>query len=425
LEQSSDCKITLLEPAPLGGKVSTLDENGCLMELGPDCFFALKPGAMELIRSLGLEDEIIEPKASGFSILVDGELHEVPYKLINFTGLDWDVLDQAPFLSPNGKSVAKMEPTQPKGGDEDESIASFFRRRFGEDFSRKVVEPLMAGTHGGQADSLSIKALYPTYVDLERKQGSLNKAAQRDVEPGPSGDGPVKPAYSKTSATFLSLKQGMGFLSERLVESLKRTTIQEESALEIKANGVQTEDGFIEADFVICSAPAFAAANLLSDSAPDVATELAKLEFGDSKTITFCFKRADFGTPLKGTGFLVPQGEDEVISGCTFASEKWAGRASQDVVVLRVFLRGDETQALSRIRELLNINGEPVLCRSSSWERGLPQYKVGHLDWLANLEDRLNAHPWLLLAGASYKGVGVPDCIRQGRDAAAKVVERL
>jgi oxygen-dependent protoporphyrinogen oxidase len=189
LEQSSDCEITLLEPGQLGGKVGTLHENGFLMELGPDCFFARKPEAMELIRSLGIENEVIEPKASGFSILVDDELHEVPHSLINFTDLDWAALDAATFLSPNGKERAKAEPLRPKGRAEDESIARFFRRRFGEEFSRKVVEPLMAGTHGGRADALSVKALYPTYVELERNQGSL--AVERKEERGKRKDGAV------------------------------------------------------------------------------------------------------------------------------------------------------------------------------------------------------------------------------------------
>ena len=436
LERSSDCEITLLEPGPPGGKVSTVHENGCLMELGPDCFFARKPEAMALIRSLGIEDEVIEPKASGFSIMVDGELHEVPHSVINFTCVDWAALDAATFLSPNGKGRAEVEPLQPAGGGKDESIGSFFRRRFGEEFSRKVVEPLMAGTHGGRADSLSVQALYPTYVELERKQGSLNLERKDDRGKRKDGPGPeaaasrieesaVKPAHSKAQATFLSLKQGMGLLPKRLIGSLNRTAIQFATATRVSARGVETEAGFVEADVVLSTVPAFAAAKLLTDCAPNLAAELTHLEFVGSRIITFCFNRSDIGRELKGTGFLVPQGEDEIISGCTYASEKWEGRASADKVLLRVFLRGDEAQALPGIQKLLNIKGEPLFCKASYWDQALPQYKVGHLDWLMSLETHLSAHPWLVLAGASYKGVGVPDCIRQGHETAAKITERL
>jgi len=398
LERLTDAAIDLYEGSSrLGGKVWTDRRCGYLVEEGPDCFFARKPGAIELVRELGLESELIEPAQRQFSMLVNGRLHRVPSGLVTLNQVQPEAVAKAWFLSVEAKSRVLAEAEQPAGTGEDESIRSFFTRRFGAEFSRLVAEPLLAGTHGGDADRLSMRALYPTYLDAEQRYGSLS------TSPAPTGSGP----------TFLSFRGGMRTLVDGLAEGLQRTVVH--------LNAPIDSLGAFTSDRIALTIPAAEAAKLVP--------AVGSIPHRSSAIVSVAFARDQVAHSLDGTGFLVPEGELGPISGATWSSRKWDGRAPDDAVLLRFFLRDTQTTAetaLGSVRDLLGITGEPVWSECRRWTEALPQYTVGHLDRLATIEAELaETLPNVTLAGTSYRGVGVPDCLRQAREAATLIANSL
>jgi len=401
LERMTDASVDIYEGAPrLGGKVWTERRCGYLVEEGPDCFFARKPGALELVRELGLEGELIEPERRQFSMLIDGRLHRVPSGLVSLNQVQPDAVTKAWFLSVEAKTRVLAEPEQPVGTSSDESIRSFFSRRFGSEFSRLVAEPLLAGTHGGDADRLSMRALYPGYLEAEQRFGCLSGSAPAALA-GPS---------------FLSFRGGMRALVERITESLTRTCVHLGCSV-----GSLDE---LSADRVVVTVPGPAAASLLPASVP-----VGEIPHRSSAILTLAFSRSCVANALDGTGFLVPEGESGPVSGATWSSRKWAGRAPEDCVLLRLFLRDvsvSELSVLEWLRPLLGISGAPLWSDLRLWRSALPQYTLGHLDRVASVESALRSClPHVTVAGTSYRGVGVPDCLRQGREAATLVADSL
>jgi protoporphyrinogen/coproporphyrinogen III oxidase len=406
LERTSDAEITLFEASDrLGGKLQTVCVDRLTIEEGPDCFFARKEGAYELALELGLDDQLIGPAARDFSMLIDGRLHRIPSGLLSFTSPDPEAVAKAEFLSELGKKQVLAEREAPKGNGEDESIASFFRRRFGEEFSMLVAEPLLAGTHAGDPEALSLRALYPAYYELERKRGSLYALPSPTEHQRPN---------------FVSLKGGMHTLVQALRSKLTKTKV-------VVNEELRSLEG---ADAYVLAMPAPAAAQILDEKCPDASERLRRIEHASSTIVTLAFKRTDVGA-MTGTGFLVPQLEGAAITGCTWTSLKWPSRAPSGTALIRVFMgysagQSDEdaiTQAVAAIKPLAELRGDPKLARVRRWIDALPQYHVGHLELLMDIDRAVP--PGIHLTGTSYRGVGIPDCVRQAKETAARVVDQL
>ncbi len=415
LERLTDASIELFETSGrLGGKVQTCRIGKLLVEEGPDAFFTRKPGVMELVAELGLESELVEPLQNEFFMLVGGRLHPVPRALAGFS-VTPETLEKAQFLSQKGKERALSEPTQPPGTHDDESIHSFFTRRFGEEFSRLVAEPLLAGTHGGGANNLSMPALYPGYLRMEREHGSISAGLPHAPDGGSS-----KPA-------FLSFRNGMGTLVTALARALMRTRIHRTSHLRSwsEAGG----------DVTLLCVPANEAARLLEGGR--VSELLGEFEHRSSAIVTLAYRSEHISRPLDGTGFLVPEGEHPTVTGMTWSSRKWAGRAPDGTTLVRVFLGGDREKlvqstdeelielATQAITPILMIDGEPVFEQVPRWIDGLPQYTMGHLDRLAVAKTAMSEFPNVHWVGTSYGGVGIPDCLRQAKELAERISGEL
>ncbi|AIE84310.1 protoporphyrinogen oxidase [Fimbriimonas ginsengisoli] len=428
LERLTDAQIDLFEASDrLGGKLGTERLGDLIVEGGPDCFFAAKPGVFEFIQELGLEDQLIAPKQKEFAMLVGGKLHRVPAGLVRLAGPDPQAVEAATFLTERGKAewhgrLARGYQGRP-APDEDESIRSFFTKRFGDEFTRLVAEPLLAGTHGGDAERLSMRALYPAYYQS-----------------------PIAPPLERP--TFLSFRSGMQSLVDALVNGLQRTQVHLNTgisaidrpfrarmdtaaacqgfALRYRRSPIQGGTEAVEEfDCLLLAIPANHAASLAPG---DLAQKLRQIPHRSSAIVTLAYRREEVGHPLDGTGFLVPPSEPGTISGATWSSEKWDGRAPGDQVLLRVFLREGHhsvEEAREAIEPLLSIQGEPLYSSIKTWPEALPQYEVGHLDRLAEIDALLAQYPRLFLAGTSFRGVGVPDCLRQGREIAKKIAETL
>jgi oxygen-dependent protoporphyrinogen oxidase len=429
LGKSGRHEVTLLEATnSLGGKIGTDRAGELLIERGPDSIFTVKPAALQLICELGLEDELIEPQGGEFSILVDGKLHQVPRALATMMRTASGVLEKVGFLSAAAKERVLGERDVPKGSGRDESIASFFRRRFGKRFSTLVAEPLLAGIHAGDPEKLSMMALYPAYLGLEQRQGSLTGSSQ--TTPVASG----KPA-------FQTLRNGMGTLVDSLDSSLENVHVRLDANVDaVRRNGaglvVEAQEP-IEADHVILAVPAWAAARMLSASAPESAAALRRIRFVSTAVVTLAYPRTAFPENLPGNGFLVPYHEPCDITGCTWTSQKWQGRSPEDVALLRVFMgqdggfnveeHSDEdlvARAKTSLSRLMRTTLPPTFERLDRWTKAMPQYDVGHLDLLAEAERGLKGMP-ITFAGSSYRGNGIPDCVRQGREAAEALLKNL
>ena len=431
LEQQTDHEITLFDASEtLGGKLQTSAMGDFTVEAGPDSIFLGKPGSIEIIRQLGLEDEMIEPQAGGYSLLADGNLHPVPHGIASFGNISMESIAKADFLSGEGKRLALAEPNVPAGDGADESIRSFFSRRFGPEFSERVAEPIMAGTHAGDPSLLSMRALYPHYLDMEVKNGNLT-ARPPSATPSGAPKGPM----------FVSFKTGMRRLTDALGEALTRTDMRLGDPVQsIKPAGskldVAAQSGESRFDHVLVTIPANYAKGLFTFS-PGAAASLGEIPFASSVIVSVGLREGALEKKLCGTGFLTTFSPQGLLTGCTWTSNKWSHRAPQGSLLIRFFFGGagkpDLTtksdaeltaMALEAAKELLGLREAPVHIQVSRWQAALPQYNMGHRDRVGEIESALDSFG-ITLAGSSYRGAGIPDCMRQGAEAAKKIQEVL
>ncbi|HVT13224.1 MAG TPA: protoporphyrinogen oxidase [Fimbriimonadaceae bacterium] len=430
LQKSPNIEVTLIEGSRrLGGKIGTERIGGFLIEQGPDSVFTAKPAAVELATELGMEDQFIEPQQHDFSILVNGRLFHVPRSLASLMPGAASALEKAEFFGASARKRILKEKDAPKGDGRDESIASFFRRRFGRKFSSLLAEPLLAGIHGGDPEKLSMKALYPTYLGLEQKKGSLT---------GPSEQMPASPQGRK--AGFLSLRDGMASLVTTLRERLDGVRViqgaeanrieKTESGCRVYADGQRP----IEADAIVLAVPAPVASCLLRDASPTARAKLLEIRHTSTAVVTFAYSASSFSKELHGNGFLVPYTEDCDMTGCTWSSNKWEGRAPAGQILIRCFMGRDGglnvddvddaqlvEKAASALRKILHAREAPTFTQVKRWSKAMPQKVVGHTELLAEIESALEGLP-VYLVGASYRSSGIPDCVRDGRDVAERII---
>jgi oxygen-dependent protoporphyrinogen oxidase len=337
-------------------------------------------------------------------------------------------------LSVRGRLRAALElVVPPRRNGRDESIAQFARRRFGSEAYEWLIEPLLGGIFAGDGEALSLAATFPQLADMERSQGavlrSLWRAGRRDG--GGGGEGPVG---------FVTLERGLGEIVAALDGKLA-DRIRTGAAV----TGLRLVDGAwrvelasraaVTASAVILAVPAFAAARLLTGTDAALAAELSAIPFVDVATVSAAFPRGVAARPLAGYGYVSPRAEGGTVVACTWTSNKFPARAPQDAVLLRFFLgragggdvmgtddEGLKAQVRAELAAMFGITHEPGLWRIHRWPRGMPQYVVGHRARLARIDEGLARLPGLALAGASYQGVGIPDCIASGWRAADTVL---
>jgi oxygen-dependent protoporphyrinogen oxidase len=398
-------RVTVVEREPrLGGVIRTERVGEFLVEGGPDSFLATKPWARELCEELGLGDRLIPSRARRVYVLSRGALHPLPEGLfLVVPSKAWPFL-RSPLLSWWGKLRMALDLVLPRGPEvEDESLASFVRRRLGREALEKLAEPLMAGIYVASAEELSLRATFPRFAEMEREHRSLIRALRRAP---PSGN--VSP--------FLSLRGGVGELVDRLVarmEGVRFVTGREVTALEPSWRVRLAGGGEIEADAAVLAVPAYEATRLWP-GVPEVkyvSTAVVSLGYAS-------------GELPEGSGFVVPRGEGRRILACTWSSRKFEGRAPEGRLLVRCFVKGEgegvEEAAREEMREILGLREEPVFARSWLWTRRNPVYEVGHEQRVREFEARLPRG--LYVAGSGFHGVGIPDCVRDGRATARRIL---
>ena len=423
---SKDADITVLESSDrIGGNIRTELAGGFVIDAGPDSWVTTKPEASALAKELGLEDEIIETLEENRRVYValGRQLHSLPEGLVLGVPTRIAPLVSTPLFGWDAKLRMAMEPLVPKkdwrDGD-DESIAAFFTRRFGEELTDRLAAPLLGGIFAGDASELSIRAAFPQLVEMERQHGSLVRAMQR------------APSRGKGGSIFASLHGGMHRLVERLEESLQNTHIRTSAPVRtLQRHGARWGVGGETFDQVVLTAPAFALSDVVRALDGELADRFAELRYASTATVLLGFLRADVVHPLDATGFLVPRSLGRPLLACTFASSKWPHRAPPGHALLRAFFderaldrSDDDLAALARdeLVRFLGPLGEPRLTRVFRHSRASPQPMLGHIERMQKIRSRLERNAGLHLAGNGYDGSGIPDCIKQADRAARAVV---
>jgi protoporphyrinogen/coproporphyrinogen III oxidase len=442
--------FTLIEgQARLGGKILTDTRNGFVIEGGPDSFISQKPWAMDLCLRLGLKDRLTgtNPNQTATYVLRNGRLVNLPEGLMLLVPTRFGPLLSTPLFTSLGKFRMGMDWIIPrKRSREDESLAAFVRRRLGQEAVDRLAEPLLAGIYAGDAEQMSLAATFPQFMELEQRHGSLIRgmlARKREIR-GRASSGPAPPPVPTTM--FMTLKGGLGELVTTLVSKLDPDALQTGTEAErlhwksgLSTYHVRLKDGRpLTADAVIIASPAYAAADLLAETDATLVRALHGIPYVSTATVSLAYRKESFRHPLNGFGFVVPRREGRMIMACTWTSTKFPHRAPDDRVLLRCFVGGAGNEAVAGLpekdlvghvrddlRAIMKVTEEPEFSRVYRWERANPQYPVGHLDRLAEIDDRLTRLPGLFLAGAAYRGVGIPDCIRQGSEAAERAFNYL
>lgn len=450
-EAGLTCDVQLLEKSGrLGGKIETLHRDGFVIEKGPDSFLARKLPIVDLSRELGLEDELTgtnpNPKMKKTYILHQGKLHRMPQGLVLGIPTEWSPFLKTGLISPAGKARAALDLLLPKRTDSsDESLGHFLERRLGREVLENIAEPLLAGIYAGDTFKLSLSATFPQFRAVEQKKRSLILGMIASRKEGQALPG--LPVAAKNSM-FLTYKNGLSTLVERLTEQLADHVVMGHGVqsiwrkpdggkgylLELDGNG-----GMMEADSVVLTTPAPATGRLLAELELSEAEHLTSLKYVSVANVIMAFNAKDITRPLDGTGFVIPRKEGTTITACTWTSSKWLHSAPEGKILLRCYVgragaeewvNWSDAELLSKVmadlRRLHGIEAEPLFSEITRLPHSMPQYPVGHLDALSRLRERMAIElPGVYVAGAAFEGVGLPDCIRQGRDVAKQVVDQL
>jgi oxygen-dependent protoporphyrinogen oxidase len=422
-----------------GGVITTERSDGYVIEGGPDSFLSEKPAALQLCHRLGIAGDLVGTReefrrtyiARGTRLapLPDGFLLMAPTRL-------WPLLT-TPLFSWPGKLRMALDLVLPRRTPPtDESLADFVTRRLGREALERVAQPLVAGIYTADPNRLSLAATMPRFLEMERTERSIILAMWRQRRRALQS--PADGSGARWSL-FLSFTDGLQRLTDRLAAALPEGIVRLGVTVSpLGENGAGWRVGEDRYDAVIVAVPAPAAAALLRDRDPLLAGELAAIEYASSAVVTLAFRREDIPHPLDGFGFVVPHTEGRALLAGTFSSLKYPGRCPEELVLIRAFVGGalqptllelDDTTLIGRVREelgvLLGIEASPELVRIARWPRSMPQYHLGHRERVARIRTRAAALPRLELAGNAYDGIGIPDCIRSGEQAAEHVLARM
>lgn len=437
--------LTLIEAgARLGGKVLTDRINGFVIEAGPDSFFTQKPWALDLCKELGLSERLVKAnqETKGTFILNKGKLSKLPEGTETGTPANIRPFISTDLISPLGKLRALMDFIVPRRKEkEDESVADFFNRRFGKEFLEKIAEPLFAGIYAGDVNYLSMKAVLPRFAELESAHGSLIRSISRARKKMKQSSQPgAVPA-------FFTLKDGLAELIDTLISHLDNTTILLNKSvtrllprdLENKSRlGLVLDDGKEMRPYaIVLTTPAYVTEKLVRYIDEETAKLLAMIPYVSTATVSLAFRENELGTKLEGHGFLVPRNASEIVTGCTWSSSKWPGHSPSGTILVRCFcgwaghedfFQLDDVALVKKVREFLSriahISGTPMLVKVYRMKQALPQYNVGHLGCILELEEKLR-NDGLFVTGAAYHGVGLPDCVHDAELTAQKIVKEL
>lgn len=430
-------RFTLIESSQrLGGKIHTHKKDGYVIEEGPDSFLERKRHTTDLAKELGLADELVNNEVGQAFIYHQQELHPVPAGSIMGVPTEMEPFLNTPLLSTKGKARGLEDLILPSGSRlDDQSVGHFFRSRFGDEMVDRIIEPLVSGVYGNPIDSLSLEATYPQYQNLLLQYGSLIRGLKEINHPS-----------TRSKGLFQTLRSGLGSFVEKIEQSLPVEAILKNNELK---RLIKRESGgyrlllkngrMLHADVVILTTPypqtqkalqPYLQVDPLNQGSP---TSIATVAIG--------FSQQAVNIHHQGTGFIVPRNEDLQISACTWVHKKWPHMTPEGKVLLRSFVgradgddivnRSDEEILQIVLQDLkqihgIQITGDPELVHIHRWKKARPAYEVGHKKWVDRLYQQLHLRlPNVYLAGSYYRGIGLPDCVEQGKQAVEQTIDSL
>jgi oxygen-dependent protoporphyrinogen oxidase len=440
----------------LGGSIASQTVNGSVLECGPDSFLTEKAAAAELCRELGLGQDLLPSNdaARKTFIVVKNRLVALPDGLMFLVPTKLVPTAMSPLFSLGTKIRMGMELLHPpRPSLEDESVAAMVERHFGKEAVDRLADPLLSGIYGGDACQLSARTVLPKLVEMEAEYGSLTRgmlAAHKKMKAvmamraAAASDSTPDSRPPAPRGTFTTLRGGMQQMVDAVSAKLDPRSVllnTAVSALERTEDGWRVSfDGKREFyDAVILASPAWAAGSLLSTVDAELGQDLQAIPYSSSITVNLVFDESQLGELPEGFGFLVPASSGHAMLACTFTHRKFIGRTAPGKAVLRTFLGGMNQEALMEEpdniliatvrRELSEILGpriigphiEPEYVQVNRWRRSMAQYAVGHQARMKRINEHVAALPGLAIAGNAYDGIGIPDCIRLGRQAAKRL----
>lgn len=459
----------LEESSRVGGKILTesveTDAGPFVVEGGPDSFLALqKPWGLDLAKELGLSGDLIGTNdetrqvyilSRGRSLrLPDGVSLLVPTKLTPFL--------RSPLISPMGKLRMGLDLVIPRrAGEEDEALADFVTRRLGREALDKIAEPLLSGIYSTDVGRQSLLATFPRFREMEQNHGGLIRAMLTEKRKARSRSSRRNSIGREVHAgrtnalpksAFVSFRRGTDQIIEGLVRGSAfrvRTDCravrldhgergQWSVQVEVKKGSAPPET--VQADAVVLAVPSFVAADLIEPVSCQAAHALRSIRYVGTGTISLAYREdASWSFALehlRGFGILVPASEKRPVNAITWSSVKFSNRAPQGHSLLRVFFGGSRSPAsmelddeelldvaTRQVQDIMGIRGQPLFHRIYRWKEATPQYDVGHLQVVQNAEDSLPPRVWV--TGSPYRGIGIPDCARQARETASRVLDEL
>jgi oxygen-dependent protoporphyrinogen oxidase len=407
-------EAVVFDPTP-GGLIGTVRTEGCILEAGPESWLASKPWAEQLIRELGMGDQLTASNDARRRtyILRDGRFVALPEGLQLVVPTRLIPLLRTSLFTWGTKARMGTEVFRNPKALPDRSVSEFVADHFGREAVDYLAEPLLAGVYGGSPDYLSAVSVLPKFVEHEQRFGSVVIGALREK------------AKATGQPVFKSLRNGMGSLIDALREIVTVVPASVESIQ--PAWRLFAANEWHDFDQIVLCCGANRAASLMAPIDARAAELLGSIPHSGSAIWTFGYKTEDVPRPLDAFGFLVPKGERNTIMACTWVATKWEGRVPEGKAVLRCFSTDSdvsEEAMRSDLHRLMGITAEPLFALNHRWPESMPQYTVGHAPRIAEMEARVAAIPGLHLAGNAYHGIGIPDCVRSAKLAAERATMR-
>jgi oxygen-dependent protoporphyrinogen oxidase len=440
-EKGRKIKITILESSNrVGGVIQTHRFENYVIESGPDSFITKQKDALSLCQRLGLSDHIIQTQKERRTFIAHrGKLQALPDGFFMLTPTKLIPFAKSNLLSWSGKWRALREMfVKPSNNLFDESLAQFITRRFGNELYATIAEPMVSGIYTGDGNKLSAKSALPYFWNLEHTHGSIIRGMQKDNIHN------LQNTSGARYGLFVSLDEGLELLPKTILNKLPPDSVRLVTAVK-KAKQITSGNKSkwlitlknaeeIVVDALIIATPAYKAAEILNDNHNNIASYLKKIPYSSTAIVNMVFDRSDIEHRLNGFGFVVPKMEGGAILACSFSSIKFANRVPSDKVLLRVFVGGvlqKDIYELSDIQmeclvwqdlnKYLGVNDLPIYSFINRYPNSMPQYNVGHQEIVASIEAMVRERQGLAVAGNSYNGVGIPNCILSGEQAANSV----
>lgn len=436
-ENEADVRLILAEASPqLGGKIRTEKEGSFIMETGADSIVTRKIKDIPIIEELGIEDEIVYNHTGKSYLFTDGELQSIPKDSVFGIPASIESLAKSTLVSAEGKVEALKDfYTQNDRFTENDSIGEFLEYFLGKELVERQIAPVLSGVYSGNLQDLTIASTLPYILEYKKKYGSIIEGFNRNKEAFRS-DGENK---------FLSFKNGLNTIISAYERKLKDVDIRKSTVVNrIEKVGQQYKVSFengesVDVEHIILSVPSTVAEGFFEDE--ELKEQFAQLKNSSMSSIYIGYAVPDTILPLDGTGFITPKSEDVFCDACTWTSRKWKHTSKEGNLLVRLFYKSsnpyyDALKGLSEeellqvvqvdLKKSLGIEEEPIACAVTSWSDCMPNYLITHPETVNKLQSKLEkSYPGILIAGASYHGVGIPDCINNGEKVAQTIISYI